>query len=101
VPADIGRYPVVDGRTGKKSFCWMDVHTHDSGGTLHLAVDPKNPRLFGPVLKVLADKMNRPLSSVVAIYTNGEPASPFYVEPGMHIKVVFGTPSPGARKTGK
>lgn len=90
VPPDIGRYPAMKGADGKESFCWMDVHTHDdSGGTLHLAVDPKNPRLFYPVLKALADKLNRPLSSLNAISTNGEDISPVSVEPGMHIKVVF------------
>lgn len=90
VPANIGRFPAVNGANGKRSFCFMDVHTHDASGTLHLAVDPKNPRLFYPVLKALAEKLNRPLSSVSAIYTNGFRMSSFVVEPGMHIKVVFG-----------
>ncbi len=88
VPKDLG---VVYFSTEQgESFCYIDVHTHDFSGTLHLAIDPKNPRLFEPVLRALADKLNRPLSSVSAIYTNGQETSPLYVEPDMHIKVVFG-----------
>lgn len=87
VPGDLGRFPAF--KDGKESFCWMAVHTHDSTGTLHLALDPKNHLYTKTVLEAIARRFHRPITSF-DIYTNGRRGmAPMEIAPGMHIKVML------------
>jgi len=88
LPPDLGLVHVM--KDGKAAFCYSAVHTHrDTGGTLHLAVHPENRLLFAPILLELAGRLNRPVTSF-DIYTDGVwGVTPYYVEPGTHIKIVL------------
>jgi hypothetical protein len=88
VPPDIGRYPAF--KDGKKSFCWMAVHTHsETHGTLHLAIHPENRLYTKTVIDAVARKFRRPIASL-DIYTNGQwGVTPMEISPGMHLKIVL------------
>ncbi|MEX2013755.1 MAG: hypothetical protein WD896_00170, partial [Parcubacteria group bacterium] len=69
VPGDIGRVPVT--KDGKKTYCYLPVHTHSgTGGTLHLATDPANRLEMSFVIREVSRRFKHPVSDL-GIHVNG------------------------------
>ena len=76
---------------------WQLLEGGDPAGALRLAErlgagaddEQRADLLFGPLVRQLALKLKRPLSSIAAIYVDGVGMSPVYVRPRMHVKIVL------------